>query len=189
MHYINPKSPPKFSGFYELGQPLYSQAQVLELTGISAADLQDWVNRGIVRPQVTHPNEAAGGHYTTCDIYALYGAAKLMTVGVKPHLAANTAFYAQQLVFDGQAKEKGDFVVVGGWHPPIQFFTQEELVRLSYNGVGPMIVINWAKLTNEICDKIGAAHARRRPPASRVAGSAPNKAAGSGRTSRRKSKN
>lgn len=71
----------------EADRPRYSPAEVCALTGATAVDLQNWANRGIIKPVADKPGKGGVRRYSKLQVVAIKGVKWLAPVGVEPSFA------------------------------------------------------------------------------------------------------
>ena len=65
------------------GEPAYTPADVRLLTGASAADLQNWANRGIIKPRANKPGKGGVRLYKKTDLVFVKTAKWLSQLGIE----------------------------------------------------------------------------------------------------------
>ncbi|MCB1833845.1 MAG: MerR family transcriptional regulator [Geminicoccaceae bacterium] len=75
----------------DLTFPEFDQKQVLEWTGLNAATLQNWANRGIIQLKPSRPGKRQRRLYSAMDVIKLLCIFELSRLGVMPAFASDFA--------------------------------------------------------------------------------------------------
>jgi hypothetical protein len=74
--------------------PKYTAAQVERLTGASAADLQNWANRGLIKPTSSRPGKGGRRLYTKLHVCVVAAREWLRPLGMEANYAFGAAISA-----------------------------------------------------------------------------------------------
>jgi hypothetical protein len=78
--------------------PVYEQSDVVELTRVSKASLQNWVNRQVIRPADARPGKARNRKYSSFDMAVVALTKALVRIGVELSRAAQMAEISMKLI-------------------------------------------------------------------------------------------
>ena len=77
--------------FFDTVTPLFKHARVVELTGVSSSNLQNWITRGVYSPSFAELPKRAARLYTALDLGVIAIANKLLEFGAAPYHAFCTS--------------------------------------------------------------------------------------------------
>jgi DNA-binding transcriptional MerR regulator len=69
--------------------PSFTQAEVVEITGVAPVTLQNWVNRGWIRPEQEGSGKGSRRRYSFGDLFSIAGLMSLTRLGLAPNIVAD----------------------------------------------------------------------------------------------------
>jgi hypothetical protein len=152
---------------------VYEQSDVVELTRVSKASLQNWVNRQIIRPADARPGKARNRKYSSFDIALVALTDGLVRIGVELHAAAQMAEISVLLILK-EISERGignverylrDYLTL--WEPRGRreyngdLFKRSEISKRYFDS-GPYVLLPVGQMVADLIESIVMREARRR---------------------------
>ena len=137
----------------------WTQADVIRLTAVAPANLQNWVNRGIVRPYSASPGRAGKRLYSIDDLILVHGMHRLVQAGFVPSVAAPLVVLINRQLEKARLKYSPHPLIV--IVRPLAPLTQHRLEILQADSLSsvairdsPFIVFNWGDVVNHVCAQV-----------------------------------
>lgn len=87
----------------------FTQPDVVELTGITPATLQNWVNRGVIRLAESNPGRQAKRTYCVSDVLRIAFYVSMGKLGLSPTVSEQIFEYVESEIADAQEDGDMDF--------------------------------------------------------------------------------
>ena len=155
--------------------PVYEQSDVVELTRVSKASLQNWVNRQVIRPADARPGKAKNRKYSSFDIAVVALTNALVRIGVELSRAAQMAEISMNLILN-EISVRGignveryfrDYLTL--WEPRGQREYDGELYKRQeigkrYFDAGPYVLLPVGEMVADLIESIVEREVGRKPP-------------------------